>query len=178
MTIKIKLTNPEFEIIAAIHEGKQPPESKILWNLQDHDLVWKEVWNRKETIKLTTLGQLAWEQNKPRESKVEKPTDEAYRQCVAYWLKDFHLGWTFGAIHGVALKSILAKIRKAQPDSANATVVATFKKLCQSLPEWFKDKDLPVINSKFNEIITQIQRGPNKGGWNQQNSAERSFGGY
>lgn len=172
MTIKVKLTNSEFDYLTGIRDGRLADGSTMHSKFVAYGMI------DRRTEKITELGQVAWEQNKPREAKVEKPTDEAYRQCVAYWLKDFHLGWTFGAIHGVALKSILAKIRKAQPDSANATVVATFKKLCQSLPEWFKDKDLPVINSKFNEIITQIQRGPQKGTWNQQNSAERMFGGY
>src|SRR5688572_23053603 len=172
MKIKITLTNPEFDYLTHIRDGKLANGSTMHAKFVAYGII------DRRTDRLTELGQVAWEQNIPREAKVEKPTDEAYRQCVAYWLKDFHLGWTFGAIHGVALKSILAKIRKAQPDSANATVVATFKKLCQSLPEWFKDKDLPVINSKWNEIITQIQRGPQKGNWNQQNSAERMFGGY
>lgn len=172
MKIKVTLTNPEFDYLTHIRDGKLANGSTMHAKFVAYGII------DRRTDRLTELGQVAWEQNIPREAKVEKPTDEAYRQCVAYWLKDFHLGWTFGAIHGVAMKSLLAKIRKAQPDSANATVVATFKKLCQSLPEWFKDKDLPVINSKFNEIITQIQRGPQKSGWNQQNSAERMFGGY
>lgn len=171
MKIKITLTNPEFDYITKIRNGGLADDSTMHARFVAYGLI------DRRTDRITELGQLAWEQNKPKEAKVEKPTDEAYRQCVAYWLKDFHLGWNYGAVHGVAMKSILAKIRKAQPDSTTATVVATFKKLCQSLPEWYKTKDLPVINSKFNEIITEIQQGP-KRGYYQQNSAERFFGGY
>jgi hypothetical protein len=175
MKIKITLTDAEFDLIDKIKNNRitATTAEALAEKLIDIGLV-----HFSRYYSLTNLGHLAWEQNKPKEAKVEKPTDEAFKACIAYWLKEYHPGWTFGAIHGKAMKSILAKIRTAQPRTDATTIIATFKKLCQSLPEWFKDKDLPVINSKFNEIITQIQRGPNKGGWNQMNSAERLFGEY
>ena len=124
--------------------------------------------------KITELGKLALEQNSIKASKVEKPKDLAFVQCIDFWLKNFHPGWTFGGAQGKALKSLINKIRTISTDPTDSTVLATFQKLCQSLPEWYKNKDLPVIDSKFNEIVTEIQEGPAKG-WNQMNSAERLF---
>lgn len=100
-----------------------------------------------------------------------------FTSCVDYWLKEFHPGWTFGGVQGKALNSLINKIRASSADPADAILIATFKRLCQSLPEWYKGKDLPVIDSKFNEIIEEIQK-PKQIGWNQMNSAERLFGGY
>jgi hypothetical protein len=36
-----------------------------------------------------------------------------------------------------------------------------FVYFCTHLPEWYKDKDLPLLNSKFNEIITEIKNKKN-----------------
>jgi hypothetical protein len=175
MTIKIKLTNKEFDAINAIHNGQRwNLDVKATTPLKENSLISIEAcgWC------LTWLGILAWEQNRPKEPKGEKPKDVAYTECVEFWLKSFHIGWTFGAVQGKALKSILAKLREQSTDRTDATIVATFKKMCQSLPIWFTDKDLPVLNSKLNEIITQIQRGTKLFGYNQQNSAERFFTDY
>jgi hypothetical protein len=90
---------------------------------------------------------------------------QAYKDCVDYWLKEFHIGWDFGAMQGKALKSIIVKIKKRLKDfDRNVTdklILDTFKYICQNLPEWYKDKDLPIINSKFNEITEQIKRPQN-----------------
>lgn len=86
-----------------------------------------------------------------------------YSQIVEFWLKEFKIGWTFSAVHGKALKSLISKIKKIIKDTnkepTDILILATFKKLCTSLPDWYKDKDLQIIDSKFNEIITQIQNG-------------------
>lgn len=85
-----------------------------------------------------------------------------YKHCVDFWLKEFHPNWDFRAMHGNALKQIIIKIKKRlvafnmQPTQDK--VLQTFKYICQNLPEWYKDKDLPIINSKFNEITEQIKK--------------------
>lgn len=173
MRIKITVTPKELQVLQAIENGERFDTGRAFQAVSDGGLVNYS----SRGYALTDLGILALEQNRPKEKAViETPLMAIYKECVAYWLKEFHVGWQYGAIHGMALKSIINKIRKAQPEAPNATIVATFKKLCQSLPQWYRDKDLPVINSKWNEIITEIQRGPSKGGWNQSNSAERVFG--
>ncbi len=81
-----------------------------------------------------------------------------YSQCTEFWLKEFHEGWTFGGQQGKAMKSIIKKIKALNTTEAPVNV---FKIICLKIPEWFKDKDLPVIDSKFNEIIEQIKNNSN-----------------
>ena len=54
------------------------------------------------------------------------------------------------------LKSIIKKIEKLRKNETDS-IVELFKFICLKLPEWYKDKDLPIIDSKFNEIIEQIK---------------------
>ncbi len=117
-----------------------------------------------------------------------KPTKEKQRACyglmVDFWLKEFHSGWTFGAIHGKSIKSIIKKVETTLKAGGNVNaekdevIVNFFKIMCQNLPEWFRDKDLPILDSKYNEIIHQIQAGPKKDLWNSRPSASSVFGKY
>ena len=98
----------------------------------------------------------------PRGTK--KEVDTAYTLAVEWWLKQFHPGWSFGAVHGKAVKSILKKIRANLFSAGHVAatpedVVNVFQIMCRRLPDWFKDKDLPVIDSKYNEVIEQIKNG-------------------
>lgn len=89
----------------------------------------------------------------------------AYKLIADYWLNEMHKGWTFGSQHGKELKEIIKKIRnlltspEQKPD--DETIFGFFKVICQNLPEWYKQKDLGIINSKFNELITEIKKGQN-----------------
>ena len=82
-----------------------------------------------------------------------------YSLIVDYWLKEFRIGWTFGGQHGKAVKSIIKKLNSVFPES---NAVEVFKVMCRKLPEWYKDKDLPVIDSKLNEILEQIKNTQNE----------------
>lgn len=106
--------------------------------------------------------------------EVEKviPADKeqtAYQLCNDFWLKEYHPGWKYGGAQGKAMKSILAFFEKLLKDQGKETstenVANTFKAMCANLPDWYKDKDLMVINSKINEIIQQIKN--QKNGVNQ-----------
>lgn len=90
-------------------------------------------------------------------AKKPLPTTE-YSSIVDFWLKDFHAGWTFSGAQGKAVKSIIKKLQSVFPDN---DVVEIFKMMCLKLPEWFKDKDLLVIDSKLNEILEQIKNNQN-----------------
>jgi len=82
-----------------------------------------------------------------------------YALIVDFWLKEFKPSWTFGGQHGKALKSIIKKLTSIFPES---NIVDVFKLMCLKLPEWYKDKDLPVIDSKLNEILEQIKNTQNE----------------
>lgn len=112
--------------------------------------------------------------------KSTKEKDLVYTECVRIWLKEIHPGWTFGAIHGKKMKSIIKKIEqvcKARGlQGTNEEITQSFKNMCLRLPDWFKDKDLQIIDMKFNEIVYQIQTGPKKK-LNDYNSSQL-FGKY
>jgi uncharacterized protein (UPF0305 family) len=82
-----------------------------------------------------------------------------YQLCVEFWLKEFHPDWDFKAVHGKALKSIIKQLSKIVKDTA--TIPQSFTHVCKNLPEWYKNKDLQTIDSKFNEIITEIKNKAN-----------------
>lgn len=86
-------------------------------------------------------------------------SNKDYQLSVDFWLKEFHPGWSFSGMQGKALKSILKKIDTFLKDSERKEndVFDFFKLVCLKIPDWFKDKDLNIIDSKLNEIITQIK---------------------
>lgn len=88
-----------------------------------------------------------------------------FNACKEYWLNEVHAGWTFDGVQGKALKSLTnklqASIKNAGNDVNDSTTLDAFKILMQALPEWFRDKELTVLNSKYNEIINQIKNSKN-----------------
>lgn len=100
-----------------------------------------------------------------KQKELNDKEKQVYKDCVDFWLKEFHIGWDFGAMQGKSLKSIIVKIKKRLKDYdktvTDETILNTFIYICNNLPEWYKDKDLNTINSKFNEITEQIKRPKN-----------------
>ena len=94
--------------------------------------------------------------------KVPLPPNPVFVECKRFWLNDFKQGWTFTGAKGKALKSIITKIKTACKNSGNEItdilLTETFKMICLRLPEFFKNKDLEIIDQKFNEIITEIKQ--------------------
>jgi len=124
-----------------------------------NEVLTTEVLTSKDVANATTGVLFAAPKEKPKKYKV---TDPAYALCVEVWLKKIHPGWHFSGQHGKAIKSIIAKIRKLPEQGttfSDTTISSFFEIMCLNLPKWFQDKDLSVIDQKFNEIITQIQNG-------------------
>jgi hypothetical protein len=115
---------------------------------------------------------------KKKEKAIEK--SQVYTSCVDYWLKTVHPGWTFGAIQGQHLKQLLSKMKTSLLEGkrfvySESVHVNAFQYFCHHLPDYFKDKDLQVLNSKYNEIIEQMKKGvtPQHNDFNSKNSAAR-----
>lgn len=93
------------------------------------------------------------------------PAHPAYSLMVAHWKTVVHPDWDFGGMQGKAIKELIKKIEsRMKTDEAEPTpeqVTAMFAFICEHLPDWFKDKDLQTINSKFNEIIEKIKNKSN-----------------
>ncbi len=89
--------------------------------------------------------------------------NNTYQLCVDFWLKDFHTDFTFNATSGKKMKSIIKQFQVLLKNNGKEVSVNTlfesFKIMCQKLPEWYRNKDLSVIDSKFNEIIQEIKNG-------------------
>lgn len=119
------------------------------------------------------------ENYKEDDGSIEPSTEKlsAYKLCTEYWLKVLHPSWTFTAVHGKTMKTIIGKIEKMQKQSEKEitpeTTATAFQFICSNLPDFFIDKDLQVINSKFNEIIEQIKNKSNGTNKNKQQSKYR-----
>lgn len=115
---------------------------------------------------------------KQKPQAIEK--NVVYIQCVDFWLKTFHPGWTFGAIQGKHLKQLLNKIKTSLLEGkkfvySDSVHVNAFQYFCLHLPDYFKDKELAKLNSSYNEILEQMKKGvtPQNNGYNSKNSAAR-----
>jgi len=106
-----------------------------------------------------------------KDKKVNKEKNIIYSTLVEFWLKEFHIGFIFNGTAGKALKQIIIKLetilKNENSYDGDDSVINLFKFICFNLPDWFKDKDLSVINSKLNEIILQIKN-KNNGNTNYQ----------
>lgn len=98
-------------------------------------------------------------------SKVDKPKDTVYPECVRIWLKEIHPEFTFTAVHGKQMKSIIKKIihvckvkgLEGNPEQQ----IASFQKMMNwvKVDSFYKSEDLAVIDSHFNKIVFKIQAG-------------------
>ena len=81
-----------------------------------------------------------------------------FNECKSVFSAEYRktagVPYVFGVKDGVALSGIIKKIQALGEEN----VTGTFTALIQNLPEWYKKNafSLPVINSKFNEIIASI----------------------
>jgi hypothetical protein len=69
--------------------------------------------------------------------------------------------YQFAAREGKALKDIIEKVNGiANHEATDEALILTFTHLIDKLPDWYKQNafSLPVINSKFNEIVTAIKK--------------------
>lgn len=131
-------------------------------------------WRERQTVtENVTNYEHVRNTTKVKESKVKVIKDDCvvlkeptlYEQLVKFWLDEFHKGWTFTGQHGKAIKSVITKIKdvqgKSNKESTDVSVLESFKLICENLPEWYKEKDLPIIDSKFNEIMAEIKNNKN-----------------
>ena len=106
---------------------------------------------------------LTKEPNNLKPNNIDDKKSSAYSLCIDFWLKEFHPGWSFGAVHGVKMKSIIKKIKDllkvSGRESTDKAIHESFKAVCNNLPKYYLIKDLAMIDSKFNEIIQEIKNG-------------------
>lgn len=104
----------------------------------------------------------------------ERPTKEKavtlFAQCRDVFLEAYkeHAGidYSFVAKDGVALSSLIKKLKGIIQFPTDTAVVATFRLLLIKLPDWYKQNafSLTRINGNFNEIVASIKQNGEKAG--------------
>lgn len=118
---------------------------------------------KPSTVKPSTVNPQLQSTNITKEINTKEIITKSYQLAVDFWLKEFHVGWEFNGMHGKNLKQLLNKLAKLLPNiKSEQDVVGIFSHFCSKLPDWYKDKDIPTLNTKFNEIIEQIKNQKNE----------------
>lgn len=116
-------------------------------------------------------------------TKPEIKAKIGYNECVDFWLKEFHTDFQFSAVSGVKLKSLIKKMSKLIVSKGyevtSDSILAAFKMICERLPDYYKTKDLSILDSKFNEIIAEIKiKGNGKGNINSASAFSKIDAAY
>lgn len=104
-----------------------------------------------------------------------KPTtkeqnESVFNECKALFFRFYNretgLVYSFTGQDGKALKELIGKVQSIINFPAkDETVVNTFGMLLEKLPDWYRKNafSLPVINKKFNDIVSSIKQGNERG---------------
>lgn len=101
---------------------------------------------------------------------VKPKTDNVFNDCKALFFRFYEretgLAYSFTGMDGRALKELIGKVQSIINFPAkDETVINTFRLLLEKLPDWYRKNafSLPVINRKFNEIVSSIKQSNEKG---------------
>lgn len=112
----------------------------------------------------------------PKESEPQVKVMTLRQQVIDFWLKEFHVDWSFSATDGKKINSIINKLKKSlsvtRPNFTEEDVLNLFKTFCLNLPEFYKTKDLSILESKYDTIIEEIKQ--NKNGQQTRKTAVQS----
>ena len=118
---------------------------------------------------------LAWalgEAPQPAKERAKEPS--MFNECKSVFSAEYRktagVPYVFGVKDGVALASIIKKLEAM----GESNMPGAFTVIVQNLPEWYRKNALsiPVINSKFNEIIASISK--KTGNTNGNNAAREA----
>lgn len=108
--------------------------------------------------------------------------DTVFNDCKAlfftFYNKETGLIYSFTGQDGKALKELIGKMQSIiNFPSTDETVVNTFGLLLEKLPDWYRKNafSIPVINKKFNEIVSSIKQSNDKGQSNISDSYKQKL---
>lgn len=142
------------------------PYSRITENHKKSLISNEESYDSSEDEPKDMFGEPLSSTSKPKSKKPKKDIPRAHGAyapiidffCVEYW-PDYNF---MGARDGKQVKEIISQIEKLlvrhERDSSPESVVEFFKTVVQNAPAFYQKKSLPVINSKFSEIIEEIKK--------------------
>lgn len=121
----------------------------------------------------------------PKKIKEKKPDSKVFNECKTYWLNTVHKDWSFGGAQAGALAQVIKKnlnlLKKAGRAATETEQIEFFQHFLKHLPEYYHDKDIPMLNSKHNEIFEQIKKNaknPQLNGYNTTPSGVRANARY
>ena len=128
----------------------------------------------------------------PVKKKASPEETRLFKLAKKIWLEDIklissvgelvniHNGWAFAGMQGLHLKQILSKIKTTINNDKRFVYseelhLNSFFTFCMkgATNSFYKDKDLQIYNSKYNEIIS-LQKTPQINGYNSQPSGQRN----
>lgn len=97
---------------------------------------------------------------KPFEEKSETLFTQFRDIFLDSYRLDTDVDYSFTPSDGRSLAQLVFKVKNLSINPTNETIVATWRQMLAKLPEWYKKNaySLPVINSKFNEIVASIKK--------------------
>ena len=106
----------------------------------------------------------------PYEVKGKEKSISLFTQCKGVFIDAYKeytkIEYSFVAKDGVALSSLIEKLKGIIQFPTDTSVVATFRLLLIKLPDWYKQNafSLTRINGGFNEIVASIKKNGDKQG--------------
>lgn len=131
-----------------------------------------KILNSARSSKEQLREALAWTLGAPQPPKGVAKEPSVFNECKSVFSAEYRktagVPYVFGVKDGVALASIIKKLEAM----GESNMPGAFTAIVQNLPEWYRKNafSIPVINSKFNEIIASISK---KTGSTNGNNAAR-----
>lgn len=99
------------------------------------------------------------------EANLKTKKNSAHHRIISKFFDEMHDDFVFSPIHaksvGLLRKNITSLLKKHNRVADDQEVGDFALQLFDKLPSYYLDKDLAVINSKFNEIVLQIKNTTN-----------------
>jgi len=99
------------------------------------------------------------------EANLKTKKTSAHHRIISKFFDEMHDDFVFSPVHaksvGLLRKNITALLKKHNRVADDQEVGDFALQLFDKLPSYYLDKDLAVINSKFNEIVLQIKNTTN-----------------
>ena len=128
----------------------------------------EKILNRKSASKAELREALATALGLPC-PEWAKPANQVYATCRSLFAEMYekHTGmdYSWQAKDAGCLNSIIKKIYGIAKSTEDGSIIYGFEYMLRHLPAWYLEKGLSlcVLNSKFNEIISEIKNGSKQG---------------
>ncbi|HBX45538.1 MAG TPA: hypothetical protein DEG28_06625 [Porphyromonadaceae bacterium] len=128
----------------------------------------------KEQLRSALATSLGVEYVPASKEKKESIFNECKAHFFRFYANETGLTYSFSGQDAKALKELIAKVESiVNFPATDEMVVITFGLLLEKLPDWYRKNafSIPVINKKFNEIVSSIKQSNGKG----QSSISNSY---